>query len=1387
MPIDLTKVPKEEPKESPLHKLYRMYTDPVAKTMGVEGAVEDLGHAGKDDSKLKAQLKGFASGAGGAVSPEHLGTVLSMIPSGGASVLPRVRNLLGLMGNAAMTTHGATKTAYDATDPTKSKWDVGLDVVNTAMGALGAGTNIHGFKVASQAATAANAANAAKPSGLRVALDTARMAPTGPATPDVVKAHETLAGELKKNPGGNIGKTIYGEKGAPTKEPSIVDMESAHEDAQGLLQKEKDAQVKGQEKEGVQMTKNEKAREGFIQKHAVQDARNENAREKFIDKSAGQEARNENAREKFVAKDQAQTAKNENARDKFIEKDNAQEARNQNTRDKFVEKGAAQEAKNENAKDKYLDTLRKGRAKDALAEDKKVVTQNKQATAEQMRDEANLSDVMKWREAEDAKKAQQALVDKALGEGTLQPETPSVTTSAKGVGPEGESQTLRQRYAEPRPETDGGEGGGLGDEPAGPFSAEEVYGRDKAIRRANALGGPTVARILKQNNGVFRIQHVSEPTPGAVTVSPEMEKALNLTEMSGEPRADLIRTGPDALPSDPARAAGNAVVKAELEQNVEKGTLDPLLKRNGGRGSDTSAGAKPEVQKQAGPPEVAAAAPEAPPEPPVAPAPKPKGKGPKGGPKAPTAAAKAPTGVTPERQAELDAAMRAAGHSEETIARVPHVREQIPATGGATEVVGPTPAKADLTTAEPTPTVVKPAKGKTPKPAKGVAAVKNQLERVIDVSGEKTAKLAKDKILAALQEELPAAEENSNVLNSEHSLAKPKNRGRELSDAAIASQASNGGKGAGQLVVRIPGDGTFTVQRNPVAIREFMRRIDRESSSIWSDLKGRAPEGGAPEAPPIAQAPETPPVAAPEAVGAPEVPQSGPAPIRFFKSPLEAAGENLGDIKGAKKAGEVVPEAGRSVAGAAAQRINKEAAGQIASGAKSPEEFTHLPQVGQDALFREVAKRMKSEKGAADLESMLRLTGGLAGGLAGYTTDPLDNPTMSAVTGAGLGAIAPSVAKALPQIAPRVAPVMEKGLDWANKIHNTALLSPLSVVKKALGDVGGLTTAGLMNPSRAGSILKQFVTPEGLGNLKSNFKEGFNGPEQEALSGLENFIQKGPMSWAGRTMGGLTKATKGALGEAGFTPEEQAYYTLTAKPQTAFGKGAKVFLDTKLMQHISPFARIGINRLERGIEFSPLGLIKNPKEYATAEGVNNIFSKAALGSAAGTGAYLATPDNFVRDHPVQASLISAAGGPLGIPILAGMAAKQTHKGDQAQGVRANLQAFDDAGKAIAQDVPGLRLFEDLSAKSKEAFLRNYLSGYTNFSRPLAIAMDPYTKWDSGIPQPEDPDTSSKNLDLPGSLFNRMLSNVPIERSTLPRRDGSTPLTLEEALSQTIGQ
>jgi flagellar biosynthesis/type III secretory pathway protein FliH len=419
--------------------------------------------------------------------------------------------------------------------------------------------------------------------------------------------------------------------------------------------------------------------------------------------------------------------------------------------------------------------------------------------------------------------------------------------------------------------------------------------------------------------------------------------------------------------------------------------------------------------------------------------------------------------------------------------------------------------------------------------------------------------------------------------------------------------------------------------------------------------------------------------------------------------------------------------------------------------AQAPPENWAQEETGKiDAGVYDRYKKIKdNESGAINpaLLSFLGRTGAgaLGGGLLGAGTG---HPIAGALAGALGGAIAPQFAPSMTKLAktmPETREPLLNALNKANILHNATLLSPTSVIKKAGGDIGGLFTAATMQPEARSALWNALTTPEGQASAGAAFKEAFNAPLPEKATGMENIAQRGPLSWAGRTMGGLTAATKDIMGQAGLSPEQQAYYTLTSEPATKLGKGMlQAARSSKVVQHVAPFARLAINRLERGGEFSPLApfyamMTENPEAAKTA------IKRGFLGTGAGLAAYAATPEDFVKEHPALTGLIAAGGGPLSVPIGAAMAMKTSAKSPTAE-----------IAKTISRDVPGLRLIEDIST-SPTAALRNYLSGYTNIARPIATTL-----------QPEEPVVSGEG----SSVFDKALSNIPGVREQLPKK----PLT-----------
>lgn len=413
-----------------------------------------------------------------------------------------------------------------------------------------------------------------------------------------------------------------------------------------------------------------------------------------------------------------------------------------------------------------------------------------------------------------------------------------------------------------------------------------------------------------------------------------------------------------------------------------------------------------------------------------------------------------------------------------------------------------------------------------------------------------------------------------------------------------------------------------------------------------------------------------------------------------------------------------------------------------------------------------------SEAGFTNMGLLGRAALGAYGAGVGGQEDPVGHITgghhpylSAALVGTGMVAL-PDVLHELPSSMGRYQEKFGTLGANLNAAHNTGLLSPLSVLKKGLADVGGLTSAAVENPARAGNIIHNLLSPDSWRQAYQAGKAGVKSGASEDLTGTEQLLNKTPLSWAGKVMGGLTGGTKDILDRSGFNPLEQGYYTMTSKPITKTGGTLYDFINSNnIMKNIAPFARIGINRIERGIERSPLGAVNLMRKGANPK---DIGIKAALGSGVADAAYQATPEDFVKKHPVASGLMSAAAGPYGLPVALAMAAKTRKKSG----------GFTEATKTLERDVPGAEALKYL--ESPNDFLSTYLAGYTNAAKPIADLVQPEDKVIKTAP----------HYNMLQNATYGALSNIPGVRGKLPHHTISTkPLSQQEIdmLNELLGQ
>ncbi len=215
----------------------------------------------------------------------------------------------------------------------------------------------------------------------------------------------------------------------------------------------------------------------------------------------------------------------------------------------------------------------------------------------------------------------------------------------------------------------------------------------------------------------------------------------------------------------------------------------------------------------------------------------------------------------------------------------------------------------DLAAPEATPAApakkVRVPKAKVDAPAEAAAQVKQQVKRVVDVEGVKSGSEVQRRVIGTLQNELESASEAAGFKSLEFRPGKayggregvvvvdgeplarvdrygkmtwlddtpsyttaqgkyvqsvPSERGQigfnntrgEMTPSEVAREAQNQVatalakyKGAGQIVIDIPGDGTFTIERNPHAIQAVIKRIAAAPGGTWGGV------GSVKNAPPV--------------------------------------------------------------------------------------------------------------------------------------------------------------------------------------------------------------------------------------------------------------------------------------------------------------------------------------------------------------------------------------------------------------------------------------------------------------------------------------------------------------------------------------------------------
>ena len=298
-----------------------------------------------------------------------------------------------------------------------------------------------------------------------------------------------------------------------------------------------------------------------------------------------------------------------------------------------------------------------------------------------------------------------------------------------------------------------------------------------------------------------------------------------------------------------------------------------------------------------------------------------------------------------------------------------------------------------------------------------------------------------------------------------------------------------------------------------------------------------------------------------------------------------------------------------------------------------------------------------------------------------------------------------------------------KNMIWAARNKNAARVASVGRRSKAPRQAGG----GILSlPTDWVIIPADFAASKALRAAKWSVDD------------MSNLMLSGDTKVKGfqilqRAMGGSTKRTGQRL------------------KRMEIGRNPKARL---MAQQLFPFPRVVANALERGTEFSPLGMIPGFRR-AMGNTVREGATRASMGTIAGTGAGMASSSISPELDP----LVSAMGGPMALPVMAGL--------KMARGM-----SLDQAPSSIINTLLG-----ELPALQEQTGLGT-LTGrlVPGGMRAIAEAIDPAHGRMSG-PTEVAREFRRRGLTTPGSLGETALgfagaaiSRIPGWREALPERD-----------------
>lgn len=239
-----------------------------------------------------------------------------------------------------------------------------------------------------------------------------------------------------------------------------------------------------------------------------------------------------------------------------------------------------------------------------------------------------------------------------------------------------------------------------------------------------------------------------------------------------------------------------------------------------------------------------------------------------------------------------------------------------------------------------------------------------------------------------------------------------------------------------------------------------------------------------------------------------------------------------------------------------------------------------------------------------------------------------------------------------------------EGLKNLTNFRNASLLTGPAQLKKPLSDLGAYI--GLMGEKAAGGDVRTssnlFREMLRIPTNTKNYLQGLKNPEQAAQAiGIDpsEHNSGGVLQYVARPFAAAQNATQGAMERAGVSRDEAIRTLMVGEPRMPFFKRlldlqATPGVGGQIYRFLHPFARIGTNIAERGIERMPgLSFFNGDPETKVAR---SIIGGAAVAGGALTGMGDAeNADSGDPTSPVVKGLRRAMMASYGLPFAAGEA------------------------------------------------------------------------------------------------------------------------------------